>query len=198
MGPRENYYLDVSYAINSGDVKHDDREFLDQCQREVYEYARNICERQNLVSVLDLGCGSGYKLVKFFPATRYKTFGVELEPCYSFLCAKYPERQWMRPGTLPVKAEMIILADVIEHVVDPDEIMQLISLVDFRYVVLSTPERDTLAFVKAGVASKNGPPTNRSHVREWNFEEFRAYCAAWLKVEDHFVDGSQIVLGSPK
>jgi hypothetical protein len=36
-------------------------------------------------------------------------------------------------------------------------------------VIFSTPERDL-----TGGESDNGPPENPCHVREWNFEEFKA------------------------
>jgi hypothetical protein len=67
---------------------------------------------------------------------------------------------------------LIIAADVVEHLRDPDRLLQLIraSCHDATRVVISTPERD-----RRRGENDVGPPGNGAHVREWNEAEFSAY-----------------------
>ena len=42
------------------------------------------------------------------------------------------------------KADLVIASDVVEHLVDPDEMLQFISRIGPKFVVISTPDRDLL------------------------------------------------------
>jgi SAM-dependent methyltransferase len=77
-----------------------------------------------------------------------------------------PPAAWSR------RFDLIICADVIEHLVDPDVVLRWIRLFSkpTSRIVLSTPERD----LRRGRRSL-GPPENLGHVREWNSREFCAY-----------------------
>ena len=60
----------------------------DQFQDEVYAAARKLCVENNYKTVLDIGCGSAFKLIKYF---RDKKFvGLDLEPNLSHIKDKYP------------------------------------------------------------------------------------------------------------
>jgi 2-polyprenyl-3-methyl-5-hydroxy-6-metoxy-1,4-benzoquinol methylase len=62
--------------------------------------------------------------------------------------------------------DLIILADVIEHLVKPNKILAVIKRFAFRdtLILVSTPERDVVRGKK-----DMGPPQNPLHAREWNF-----------------------------
>ncbi|MHC4498731.1 MAG: glycosyltransferase, partial [Planctomycetota bacterium] len=77
--------------------------------------------------------------------------------------------------SLDKKFDLIISADVIEHLVNPNKLLDYIHLHSHpeTLVILSTPERD----VTRGEESL-GPPTNPAHVREWNISEFRKYISS--------------------
>lgn len=146
-------------------------------QKAVYRHAAKIHEGGR---VLDVGCGTGYKTMKFF--RRAETLGLEIEPSLSFLRKKYPDRSWEESnfGTIPQGCfPLVICADVIEHIMDPDELLDFISQIDFATCVMSTPDRDTLN-------NELGPPRNRSHLREWSFSEFKSYIGEHFQVMEHF------------
>lgn len=165
---------DGSYCIMPGykerkAVPHfDDTQHQDQWQKEVYERALEIFEKEELTTMLDLGCGSGWKLLKFFG--KYSTIGVEVEPTLTFLKKTYTDRIWAAPGEVMADMDMVICSDVIEHVSDPDTIIKEIKRYKPKVVVISTPDRE---LVKG--APIDGPPLNRHHVREWNRKEFLSY-----------------------
>ena len=50
-------------------------------------------EKNNLYTIIDIGCGSGFKLIDILG--KYDTIGIETEPCFTFLKEKYPEHQFV-------------------------------------------------------------------------------------------------------
>jgi len=148
-----------------------------QYQKAVYKYASKIHRGGR---VLDLGCGTAYKTLKYF--RKADTLGLEIEPTLSLLREKYPERCWGESDFSRVPQgsfSLVVCADVIEHIVDPDDLLDFISRIDFQTCVMSTPDRDTLN-------NPSGPPRNPSHLREWSFTEFRSYIDEHFQVMDHF------------
>ena len=147
-------------------------------QKAVYRYAAKIHDKGG--RVLDVGCGTGYKTMKYF--RRAETLGLEIEPSLSFLRKNYPERSWEESdfGRVPPgRFSLVICADVIEHIMDPDDLLRFINSIDFTTCVMSTPDRDTLN-------NEFGPPRNRSHLREWSFAEFESYIGEHFPVMEHF------------
>lgn len=153
----------------------DDTQLQDEWQREVYERALAIFEEEKFETMIDIGCGSGWKLLKFFG--QYSTIGVEVEPTLSFLKKTYHDRLWAAPGEVMANMDMVVCSDVIEHVQDPDSIIKEIKSHNPKLVVISTPDRD---LVKG--APSIGPPLNRHHIREWNRKEFLEYIGQHFKV----------------
>ena len=43
------------------------------------------------LTVIDIGCGSGWKLVNYL-SREFQTIGIETEPAISFLRDKYPDQ----------------------------------------------------------------------------------------------------------
>ncbi len=170
----------------------------EEWQKEVYELAAAVLEKSGGRSVIDIGCGSGFKLLKHFQ--HLETTGIEVEPTVSWLRNTYPDRNWLRFGSFDpatLEADLLICADVIEHLANPDDLMAFIGKIRFRTLVLSTPERDAVA----GKADF-GPPENTCHFREWNATEFRKYISQFLEVEDqqifHGKSTTQVVICRPK
>jgi SAM-dependent methyltransferase len=155
----------------------------DQFQRSVYELANSLAESHRLNTVLDVGCGSAYKLIAILG--KYSTTGIETEPAYTWLLKKYPDRNWLLfdPVKMPqLNADLVICSDVIEHIKDPNEMMEFLSRINFNILLLSTPERDRVSGKR-----DYGPPENTSHFREWNSIEFYTYVSHWFAVQEQFV-----------
>lgn len=197
-GQGERFFIHQSYVPRPDNLSFDDTPNTDEWQREVYLFARDIFIRQGYSSVCDLGCGSGYKLVTYFNGAR--TIGIDLPPTCTYLRSNYPQREWREFDLKWLPAEpidMVIAADVIEHLRDPDEFLNYIGLLTPKLIVLSTPDRNLM-----GKRSHNGPPTNPAHVREWSFWEFHAYIEKHFAIEKHFISnvrqGTQCILCRPR
>lgn len=173
----EDYNIIKNYVINSNPTHHDDTMFKDDYQNEVYEYSKKLLDENNFSKVIDFGCGSGYKLIKYF--NDKETVGIETEPCLSFLKKEYPNKTWVNSGEpersfsdFKDSCDILICSDVIEHMINPDELMKNIKKFNFKYLVISTPDRSVLRKIPGFLNCWGGPPVNTGHVREWAFDEF--------------------------
>jgi 2-polyprenyl-3-methyl-5-hydroxy-6-metoxy-1,4-benzoquinol methylase len=183
LQPRELFNIKKGYHHAHVAVAFDDTVNTDEWQREVYEFALSCMQQQNYRSVIDVGCGSAYKLVHLLG--NYETTGIEVNPTYEWLNQKYPERKWLvfdRLDPASLQADLVICSDVIEHIVNPDDLLEFLQAIHFRTLIISTPERDA-------VAGKNdyGPPRNTSHYREWSAEEFRKYMSDYFTVDQQWI-----------
>ncbi len=170
--------------IHREEVPHyDDTPNKDEWQDKVYSFAKKVFDREDFLNILDIGCGSGFKLFKYFDNNDFT--GLELEPTLSYLKTKFPKKKWLSFDEIAAGSsfDLLILSDVIEHVPEPDVFLkEIISKMNFKKMVVSTPERDS-----ARGKSDWGPPRNEFHFREWNFEEFRDFMSTIFIVEDHFI-----------
>jgi SAM-dependent methyltransferase len=170
------YCIADGYQTRPEPLHHDDTGLSDEYQREVYEYAREVMRAGGLRTVLDIGCGSGHKLLQYLG--EYETTGTELEPCLSWLSRTHPQRRWLNAAASeenPAGYDLIVCSDVIEHLLDPDALLARIRAIPSRFVLFSTPDRQVLASDARWSAPLDGPPLNPCHVREWTFEEFQQY-----------------------
>lgn len=156
-------------------------------QKEVYERGKELADQDNLKSVLDVGCGSGFKLVKYFESCE--TVGTDLENTVNTLKTKYPDRRWEISDfnkKIEEEFDLVIAADIIEHLLDPDDLMLFLKNINCKYIIISTPERDK------GTLGIDGPPHNFYHIREWNFLEFENYVRTFFEnVIEHKVVAGQ-------
>jgi hypothetical protein len=183
LQPQEFFGIKAGYHHASSAETFDATGSTDEFQRTVYELASSLAERYNLTSVLDVGCGSAYKLIQMLG--KYTTTGIEVEPAYSWLIKKYPERNWLlfnQPDMPELRADLVICSDVIEHIQNPDDMMNFLQKIEFDILVLSTPERD-----RKNSTADYGPPKNTSHFREWNSGEFKTYVSQWFNIREHHV-----------
>lgn len=140
-------------------------------QKEVYEAAARSAEDANATVVFDVGCGSGYKLMKYFGKLR--TVGFDVEQTVTMLKQKYPGRDWRCSNftaRIDEAADIVVCADVIEHIPNPDQLMEFLSRIRFRKLFLSTPERHLVYGF-----DQSGPPLNKAHCREWTMDELAGY-----------------------
>ena len=198
-GERDKYYLPKSYKARLDNKHFNDIGAKDGYQKEVYIAAMLLARRlvpsndngsnnaghgkhqqhNRRGLVLDIGAGSGYKLVKFL-SPEFETIGFETEPAISFLRKQYPNEKWVESGkpeeSLPEswnsnsrKPDVCICSDVIEHIRDPNDLVQFLLSLQCKAYVISTPKREALA------PFLGGPPSNTHHVREWTLHEFKMF-----------------------
>lgn len=147
-------------------------------QYHVYVAARDLMLRHSLKTVLDIGCGPALKLAELIaPSRPTKIVGLDEPNVIAYSQRHLPAGQFTaydierEPFPLHETFDLIISSDVIEHLVDPDKLLNAIKLAATAssWIVLSTPDRDTLR----GKDCLQSPKA--VHVREWNQQEFAAY-----------------------
>ncbi|WP_321312880.1 methyltransferase domain-containing protein [Halarcobacter sp.] len=183
---KNNYFLKDNYKSRDKYVHYNDQNETDDWQLEIYLHALGLMKKNKLSKVCDIGCGSGYKLVTYLG--EYKTIGLELDENLDFLKNKYPKKKWLESDftkNYDLDVDVLICSDVIEHLVNPNELIEYIKKINFKYLVLSTPERD-LVYPKDS-KYLDGPPRNPAHQREWNFNEFKDYISQYFNIIDHRV-----------
>ena len=185
----DKYCLPDKYVHRTENTFFDDTPFTDEYQYEVYDVAFKTVVNHNFNSILDIGTGGGYKLIKYF--SDYNTLGIDIEPTLSFLRTKYPDRNWGKFEDIDSEFDLVICSDVIEHIPEPDGFIKNILELEFKMIVFSTPDRDTLY---GGVTV--GPPSNTAHVREWTINEFFCYISKYFKIVNQykFEPNTQVVL----
>ena len=194
------YVLPPKYDIRRGyihrkNVPHfDDMDNKDEWQKEVYERARDITITNNYKSICDIGCGSGYKLLKYFQG--YEITGVEVEPTLGKLIKMYPNNNWQSFNNIINKHfDLVILADVIEHLKEPDLFFKdFLNKVSFNVIIVSTPDRSIMNDIYSF-----GPPANKHHYREWTSSEFRKFIEKFLQIDDQYISNTaqftQVIVG---
>ena len=166
----DHYCVKTGYVSRRENVHFNDINNKDEHQDEVYKRIKEFFLEHHLESIIDIGCGSGYKLIKYFGESDI--VGLELQPALDHLLKSYPDRNWIYSdfSFLPVdRYDLVISIDVIEHLVDPDKLMEYISKLNPKYVAFSTPDRNKLPY-----QSRLGPPINIAHIREWSELEFNS------------------------
>ena len=172
----DKYCKSLQYQTRIKNNHFDDSEnHNDKWQKEVYVYANEIMKKNNFKKIIDIGCGSGYKLIKYL--SEFETVGYETEPCITFLREKYPNNKWINSGN-PSESfnnfddkncDLIMSSDVIEHIVDPDELIKYMKSFSCKYFLISTPCLEVL--INNFGRKRFDPPVNKAHVREWTFNE---------------------------
>lgn len=197
-----SFYDTDTYCIKRGYIHRknaeafDDTQNEDAWQEEVYEKAYHIFLDNKYRNLLDIGCGSGYKTIKYFKDFPFT--GVETDTTLMYLKNKYPRYHWMSPDeVLGRHFDMIICADVIEHIADPDAFIRKINdNITFDLLIISTPDRKILESWW-----HFGPPRNPSHYREWTFSEFHKFIGRYFEIKEHFISNyhqaTQVIVCKP-
>jgi SAM-dependent methyltransferase len=128
-------------------------------------------------AVMDVGCGYPWKFALMIRPVAGRQLLVDQPSTASLVRELCPGADFLGvdleqiDGELRERFDLVICADVLEHLVDPDPCVAFIRrhLSASGWAVFSTPERDFLR----GRGCDHCP--KREHVREWNSDEFRAY-----------------------
>jgi len=193
----------ANYTSNYTPEHHIDICYKDEAQKEVYLFCSDFMKKNNLKSVIDVGCGSAYKLTTFL--RDFNTIGIETEPCYTYLQQTYPSFKWLLSGEAEKSFELydeinnsdvVICSDVIEHIVNPDNLVDYLLSLKSKYYIISTPCRQILCnhpkFSHIYASSWCGPPINRCHVREWTMTEFKEYISKKFNIISSHYGENQI------
>jgi 2-polyprenyl-3-methyl-5-hydroxy-6-metoxy-1,4-benzoquinol methylase len=169
-----NYHLPKDYKHRTEYLQFDDTVLTDEYQDDIYRKVAGFVEKNSLEDVADIGCGSGFKLIKYFDERT--TIGYDVGETVEFLEDKYPDKLWeISDYDVPgCKVDMVMCIDCIEHVLEPNKLLDYIKTFNPAFVAISTPVRSLVS------RATNGPPSNPHHVREWSMKEFHAY------ISDHF------------
>ena len=167
------------YTHRTTVVPHDDRGYEDSFQKEVYQRAAYLMQEHHWQTVLDIGCGSGYKLAHYLG--HFDATGVDFSPAIDQAMVDHPQHTWINAEDFIAahhQADMIICADVLEHVEDPDAfIKSVMSVRDWKCILISTPERN-----KRRGRLHYGPPPNPAHYREWSMPELKRFIQRYSPV----------------
>jgi hypothetical protein len=147
-------------------------------QPEVYAHAATIAAALGATQLIDFGCGTAGKLVRF--AKRFEIIGIDYGPNIEWCRQSYDFGTWIEhdfdaPAAVAVDfaRSIVICSDVIEHVRHPDVLAgKLRAALDqgALAVLISSPERE----VTHGLWH-DGPPPNVAHVREWTIRELATF-----------------------
>lgn len=146
-------------------------------QFHVYHWAAAIIARQSCRSVLDLGCGVATKLMAHLALAGVDVEGMDqpsaLHVARRLGCRAPLHAVDLESPSLPAHRtfDLIVCADVIEHLLDPDPMLRwLRHFASPRTLLLiSTPERDRER--GRSCLASNKP----EHVREWSRPEFARF-----------------------
>lgn len=196
---KNNYCIRPDYVHRENEVFLDTSTRTDEFQDKVYSYASKVAKDNDLLTVADVGCGSGYKLLKYF--LDKITVGYDLEETIEAVKKKHPLRKWVVSNfnKKPSGFDLVICADVIEHVLKPDDLIHWILSMNASHIVISTPNRDAL--VSGLKRCPTGPPHNPHHIREWSFSEFECYIKKYFNIINHFTidkEYCQVIHCTPK
>lgn len=149
-----------------------------RAQDPVYRWAARLT-RSGAECVVDVGCGTGHKLVRRVAPHARRWVGVDQSSALELARREFPDGNWLE-ADLSVAAswdlvaalhpDLVICSDVIEHVVDPLSLLRGLrrTIGERGQLLLSTPDRGRLED-----RDDQGPPPNPRHVREWNEAELR-------------------------
>jgi 2-polyprenyl-3-methyl-5-hydroxy-6-metoxy-1,4-benzoquinol methylase len=179
----KNYGIKENYVHRIENKYFNDTANTDGWQKEVYTFAKKVADENNFLKILDIGTGSGFKLINNF--SDKDTLGIDVPKTVSWLKENYPNKNWSSDFIPVTGYDLIIASDVIEHIPYPDTLLDLIENSKPKLAILSTPDRDLL---KRG---QDGPPKNGAHVREWTMPEFYNYISSRFTVLEHFISNKK-------
>src|SRR3954469_920157 len=88
------YHIKPEYKIRQDNDYDPEIIITDDYQDEVYLAGHKLMEDNGLTSILDLGCGRAFKLIKYF--SESKTLGLDLSLTVEWLQSEegYPDKDW--------------------------------------------------------------------------------------------------------
>jgi 2-polyprenyl-3-methyl-5-hydroxy-6-metoxy-1,4-benzoquinol methylase len=196
----KNYYIKEGYKSYSSEVnmtldENREDEYWDTTrvlgsafyQWDVYKYVASIAIKDN--TVVDIGCGAGYKLYNIVGKIANNIIGIDQDNPIKYCKETYDKGAWLvenfeKPKiNIERKIDIIINSDVIEHLIEPDSVLEYIKKLatESTIIVFSTPDRDRMRGCSCMESKKP------EHIREWNFNEFKAYVNnSGFEIIEHF------------
>lgn len=188
MAELERYFIKPNYQPNLVQATYDgsenpaywNPERLESAasfQYDIYVLAARLASARAARAVLDVGSGPPMKLNALFQNGGLEIHLVD-QPNTALQAARLlPHAKFTAANLetveidLVTRFDIIICADVIEHLINPDFCLSFIRqhLAPNGLLLISTPERDILR----GKDCTSCP--HPMHVREWNAGEFRCY-----------------------
>lgn len=146
-------------------------------QHDVYRMAVAQASETANAKVLDVGSGPPVKLSSMLTGTSASVHLVDQKNTYSIAKKLMPQAKFTPANLelidieLGLQFDVVICADVIEHVINPDPCLNFIKrhMSASGLLYISTPDRDLLR----GPQCMDSP--HPMHVREWNQPEFRLF-----------------------
>lgn len=147
-------------------------------QPDVYPLAAETAAARGVRCVVDLGCGTGAKLLDM--AGDFDVIGVDTPATIERCRQAHPDGTWIAHDLDDVAAPLpdlpddalIVCSDVIEHLWRPDRLMAAL-VASGCTVVLSTPDRNL-----THGPGHMGPPPNPAHAQEWTLGELCEWIGA--------------------
>ncbi|MFX1375569.1 MAG: class I SAM-dependent methyltransferase [Promethearchaeota archaeon] len=152
-----------------------EQSYIDQYS--TYKFCKKLVKKKKINNILDIGCGPASKLMKLIYPICKEIYGIDQKRIINYCKKGYKLNNFfvddIENPTFPLKKkfDLVICADVIEHLLNPDKLISYIKNYTNQdsYIVLSTPERDLLRGKDCQFSPK------KEHVREWNTIEFIRY-----------------------
>lgn len=146
-------------------------------QFHVYEMCRNLIATRGYTSFMDVGCGPATKVESLIQSVCNDITLIDQPSSADMIAQRVPSAKFIGLNleqfdlNLGHQVDLIVCADVIEHLIDPRPCVEFIRrhLADGGLAILSTPERD----IVRGSSCTSCPKPE--HVREWNSEEFKEF-----------------------
>lgn len=158
-------------------------------QYDVYKVAAKLAKLHKALTLLDVGSGPPLKLKELMPSglkihlvdqPNAARHAAEILPSAIFHAVNLESEG----PKIEVAFDLILCADVIEHLIDPDPCLRFMCehLSPNGLLLISTPERVVLR----GTTCTHSP--HPMHVREWTKDEFRNYLESrGLEIIKHFL-----------
>lgn len=154
----------------------------------LYEFARQLVIKNGMSHVLDIGCGPAIKLMSLI-APAANIYGIDQQSAVDYCRNAYQSGEFFvddfEAPTLELSEnfDLIICSDVIEHLEDPDQLLNYIKRYcgESTLVLISTPDRDRVRGKDCTSCPQN------EHIREWNSKEYEAYLTkSGFEITNHF------------
>jgi len=150
-----------------------------QWQPDVYPTAANIARSLECDTLIDIGCDQVNQLKLLHP--EFSLIGLGRGTSTAAAARAVPAGVWLEvdPENLDLSAmpaevlarAVVVCSEFIQTVVDPRSLLAALRelLRHAPALVLSTPDRERTYGLQ-----HEGPPPNRSHVRQWSLDELQA------------------------
>ena len=179
------YCIRPDYQARAAPQAYDDSPNTDRYQDGVYKFAAGLVCPHALV--VDYGAGSGYKLAKYFAYGSCLAIDLNAK---ALMARPIAAPRWAAFTEFPLalSCDLLLCADMLEHLTDPDIAMRNMARATWDHAVISTPDRARL--VASGYCQDGGPPRNPCHAREWTGEEFALYVAQWFPADRYDMEAT--------